>query len=118
MQIQKRHVSRGPQPIQNARFGPSRFHLLGFPGLHRNRGTFHKKFLNAFESEVPLEVEFPEDMFFFLGDQGTLLVKNGGGVYYPVMYSVYVLHKAYITSHEIKITNPYGLISMYNLKCQ
>lgn len=79
MQIQKRHVSRGPQPIQNARFGPSRFHLLGFPGLHRNRGTFHKKFLNAFESEVPLEVEFPEDMFFFLGDQGTLLVKNGGG---------------------------------------
>ena len=34
-------------------------------------------------------------MFFFLGDQGTLLIIRGGGLYYPVMYSVYVLHKAY-----------------------
>lgn len=49
----------------------------------KNRGTFHKKFLNAFESEIPLEVGFfesgrgtTEDVF-FLGDQGTRLITEG-----------------------------------------
>ena len=109
-QIQKRHVTRGPPPIQNALWNPpwvSRFHKI--------EALFTKS------SSTPLKAKFhwrwsTEDMFFVLGDQGILLIIPGGCTIQLCIQ--YMYYTRLITSHEIKITNPYGPISLYNLKCQ
>ena len=116
MQIQKTPCIAGTptytkRPLERAE------PLLGFPRFAQKSRHFSQK--------VPqrlLKAKFhwrwsTEDMFFFLGDQGTLLIVRGV-VLSSYVFSICSLHKAFFSSHEIKITNPYGPISMYNLKCQ